>query len=401
MPTTAANKAKTTSKRTKASSKPKDLYLEDEDLDIADQVLDDGYMDVMDDKTVVIFAVGGTIAMKARADGSRVPAATGEDLCAAVPGLKDLCNVEVVNFSNIQSSAVTPDMMLELSKKIQKTLGRPEVSGVVVTHGTDTLEETAYFLSISLSDKFQQTPYKPIVLTGAMRGADAVGADGPANILDSVRIACHDFNDDVSRVMVCLNDQIHSAARVQKTHSTNCATFQSPGWGPIGYVDEDMVYFRSGITSDDVGLNFPTPRKLTAKVALIKAMTGDKGEMVDFAVNSGYDGLVIEGFGRGNIPFPMMPSVRNAVEKGLTVVIATRTPAGRVLDCYGYPGSVTDTLEAGCIVAGETTAAKARLLLMYILSQKDALLLKKEDPEHFRAYVQECFDVVLSKRLFG
>lgn len=400
MSTKTTSKSKTAAKQTKASPK-QESYLEDEDLDLADQVLDDGYMDVMEDKTVVIFAVGGTIAMKARADGSRVPASSGEDLCAAVPSLKDLCNIEVVNFSNVQSSAVTPDMMLELSKKIQKTLERPEVSGVVVTHGTDTLEETAYFLSISLSDKFQQTAFKPIVLTGAMRGADAVGADGPANILASVRIACHDFNDDVARVMVCLNDQIHSAARVEKTHSANCATFQSPGWGPIGYVDEDMVYFRSGILSEDAGLNFPTPRKLTAKVALVKAVSGDKGEMVDYVVKSGYDGVVIEGFGRGNIPFPMMPSVRRAVKAGLTVVIATRTPAGRVLDCYGYPGSVTDTLEAGCIMAGETTAAKARLLLMYILSQKDAQLMKESEPERFRAYLQECFDLVLSRRLFG
>lgn len=271
----------------------------------------------------------------------------------------------------------------------------------MVTHGTDTLEETAYFLSISLSDKFQNTIFKPIVVTGAMRGADALSSDGPANILASVRIACNDIKEDIPRVVVCLNDEIHAASRVQKTHSANCATFKSPGWGPVGYVDEDIVYFRCGALRLDAGLNFPTPRALTAKVALIKAVTGDKGEFVDYAVKQKYDCIVIEGFGRGNIPYYMMDSVRAAIKKGVQVVIATRTPAGRVSDSYGYPGSVTDCLNAGAYMAGETTSAKARLLMMYILSQPQALKLKESSPERFRAYVQECLDPTLSERLFS
>lgn len=369
--------------------------------DISEEVLDDGYLDIMEDKTVVIYAVGGTIAMKADENGALIPAVSGEDLTAAVPGLQDLCNIEVVNFSNVPSGAVTPKMMLDLSKQIQKTLRRPEVSGVVVTHGTDTLEETAYFLSISLSEKFQQEVFKPIVVTGAMRGASSVGADGPANLLASVRVACHDVKEELPRVVVCLNDEIHVAARVTKTHSGNCATFASPGWGPVGYVDEDCVYFRSGALQLDSGLNFPTPAKLTAKVDIVKAVTGDKGEFIDFCVERGADAIVVEGFGRGNVPFPMVPAIARAVKKGVVVAVATRTHAGRVLDAYGYKGSVTDLLSVGAVMAGETTAAKARLLLMYILSQKRAQELQKDDKERFRAYLQETLDPVLSERLFG
>lgn len=367
---------------------------------LSDMVLDDGYLDIMEDKTVVVYAVGGTIAMKSDSTGALVPACSGEDLTAAIPGLSDLCNIEVEEFSNVQSSAVTPKMMLDLSRRIQKTLRRPEVSGVVVTHGTDTLEETAYFLSISLSEDFQREIFKPIVVTGAMRGASDVGADGPANILASVRVACHDVREDIPRVMVCLNNEIHAATRVTKMHSANCATFQSPGWGPVGYVDEDCVYFRNGSLQLEAGLNFPTPSRLTAKVDIVKAVTGDMGEFIDFSIDRGVDGIVVEGFGRGNIPYTMMPSIKRAIKKGIVVVIATRVKAGRVLDCYGYKGSVTDSLSVGAIMAGETTAAKARLHLMYILSQKSARELQKEDPDCFRAYLQETLDPVLSSRLF-
>jgi L-asparaginase len=384
----------------KSESKKHEKLSEEHREDIADEVLDDGYIDVMEDKTVVIYTVGGTIAMKTGENGGLVPAATPEELLEAVPGIRDLCNIEVVDFSNVPSGHVTPQMMLDLSRKIQKTLLRPEVSGVVVTHGTDTLEETAYFLAISQSEKIQKEIFKPIVVTGAMRGADALSADGPANLLASVRVACHDVKEDLPRVVVCLNDEIHAASRVTKVHSGNCQAFGSPGWGPVGYVDEDCVYFRSGALQLDSGLNFPTPAKLTAKVPVIKAVTGDDGEYLEYAIESGADGIVIEGFGRGNIPPKLMKPLEKAAKRGIPVVIASRTHAGRVLDCYGYKGSVQDALSKGAVMAGETTSAKARLLLMYILSQPSARELQQEDPERFRAYLQETLDPVLSDRLF-
>ncbi len=371
------------------------------DIDISEIVLDDGYLDVMEDKTVVLFFVGGTIAMKAGANGALIPAISAEELCASVPGLSDLCSIEIQKFSNVPSPSVTPSMMLELSKKVQKALKRPEVSGAVIIHGTDTLEDTAYFLSISLAEKFQVSNHKPIVVTGAMRGADQISADGPANLYNSVRIACDEIKDAVPQVVVCLNNEIHAASRVQKVHTGNLEAFQSPGWGPVGYVDNDAVYFRAGLLNCDLGLSFPLLRKLNAKVAVVKAVPGDNGKFIDYAVKDGCDGVVIEGFGRGNIPETMMGALKRAVKKGVIVVVATRVRAGRVLDCYGAPGSVTDTLQAGALMAGETTSNKARLLLMYILSQPKAKQLRKESPQLFKAYVQECLDPVLTERLFA
>ncbi len=371
------------------------------DTDISEIVLDDGYLDVMEDKTVVLFFVGGTIAMKADTGGALVPAVSAEELCASVPGLSDLCSIEIQKFSNTPSPSVTPSMMLELSKRVQKALKRPEVSGAVIIHGTDTLEDTAYFLSISLAEKFQVTNHKPIVVTGAMRGANQVGADGPANLFAAVRIACDEIKDAVPQVLVCLNNEIHAASRVQKVHTGNLEAFQSPGWGPVGYVDNDAVYFRAGLLNCDLGLSFPLLKKLTAKVAVVKAVSGEDGKFIDYSVKDGCDGIVIEGFGRGNLPETMMDSVKKAIKKDVMVVIATRVRAGRVLDCYGFSGSVTDALQAGALMAGETTANKARLLLMYILSQPQAKKLRKESPQLFKAYVQECLDPVLTERLFA
>lgn len=388
-------------KQKKKISKSESVGVEERVVDISEEVLDDGYLDVQEDKTVVIFAVGGTIATRTNEEGYLVPAMSGEELCKEVPEILDFCNVEVVNFSCVQSTAVTPEMMLELSKQIQKTLKRPEVSGVVVTHGTDTLEETAYFLSISLSDEFQNQNSKPIVLTGSMRGGDAVGFDGLSNLLSSVKVACHDVEDNTPQVVVCFNDEIHAASRVQKTHTSKTSAFTSPGWGPVGYVDEDSVYFRAGALNQDTGFNFPTPDKLTANVAIVKAVTGDKGQYIDYLISQDIQGIVIEGFGRGNLPPEMMPAVERALNAGKEVVIATRVASGRVLDSDGSPGSVKDVIQAGAILGGESTSAKIRLLLMYLLSQPKALELRKEDPELFRAYLQECFDPVLSERLFS
>lgn len=142
-------------------------------------------------------------------------------------------------------------------------------------------------------------------------------------------------------------------------------------------------------------------KKLTAKVPVVKAMCGDDGALLEMFLEKEPDAIIVEGFGRGNLPAGMMPAIKKAVKKGIFVVISTRASSGRVLDSTVFPGSVAQCLECGCLLAGETTTSKARLLLMYVLSQKEAIQLKKEDPERFFAYVQECLDPVLTNRLFG
>ena len=326
----------------------------------------------MIEKKVVIVATGGTIAMKYDPEKQGlVPACTGEDLAAAVTGLCDVAPLEFIQFSNIASCGMTPKNMWDLHVKIEEVLARDDVAGVVVTHGTDTVEETSYFL-----DLLKKSP-KPVVCTAAMRGAGDVSPDGPMNILCSVRTAASKAAVGMG-VLVCLNETLHAPAEVTKTHAANPATFQSPWWGPVGYVDPDKVIIRR----KPLVVQRFSPKALTARVDLIKCMTGSERDYIDFAVAQGCKGLVIEGFGRGNVPPAVVPGIRDAVEKGVAVVIASRTSAGRVLDVYGYPGSVTDTRRAGAVMGGEISAAKARLKLMIALSENPRIA---SDPQGLEA----------------
>ena len=160
------------------------------------------------------------------------------------------------------------------------------------------------------------------------------------------------------------------------------ATFQSPWWGPLGYVDEDRVLFRRA----PVGRQHISPEKLCKNVDVIKMMTGSDAAYVDFALSRGVDGLVLEGFGRGNIPPAVVPGVERAVQAGVPVVITTRTPGGRVLDVYGYAGGVKNLRETGAIMGGELSAAKARLKLMLALSLTPG---RKPDMQDVAAYFDE------------
>ncbi|MDO4938191.1 MAG: asparaginase, partial [Sutterellaceae bacterium] len=292
---------------------------------------------------------------------------SGEDLAAAIPGLGDIAELEFVQFSNVASPAMTPQLMWDLHLTIEKILSREDVAGVVVTHGTDTLEETSYFLDlVHLGEK-------PIVTTAAMRGADETSPDGPMNIYCAVKTAASHEALGMG-VLVCLNETLHAPAEVTKTHSANPATFESPWWGPVGYVDVDRVVMRR----KPLGVVRFAPKALTARVDIVKAMTGSGREYIDFAVELGCQGLIVEGFGRGNVAPDMVAGIRDAVQKGVAVVVTTRTSAGRVLDVYGYPGSVTDTRNAGIAMGGELSAAKARLKLMLALSENPTLATNRD-----------------------
>lgn len=313
----------------------------------------------MIDKKVIVIATGGTIAMKYdEASQGLIPACSGADLAAAVPGLGDIAPLEFIQLSNIASCAMTPQNMWSLHNKIDEVLSRDDVAGVIVTHGTDTIEETSYFLDLVHSSD------KPVILTAAMRGAADTSPDGPMNIFCAVKAAASEQTRGLG-VLVCLNEMLHAPAEVTKTHSANPATFESPWWGPIGYVDIDRVVIRRRPLQP---VRF-SPTSLTARVDIIKAMTGSTRDYIDFAAQQGCDGIIIEGFGRGNIPPAMVSGIAEAVQKGIAVVLTSRTLGGRVLDVYGYPGSVTETRRVGIAMGGEVSAAKARLKLMIALSE--------------------------------
>lgn len=308
-------------------------------------------------KKVMIIATGGTIAMRYDAvRGGVFPAVTGAELLEAVPPLARVGAVEVLEYSNVPSPHMTPRDMLALAKRIEQALQRPDIAGVVVTHGTDTLEETAYLLDLVL------TGDKPVCLTAAMRNSAEISPDGPKNILCAVRTA---FSEAAAGqgVLVVLNEEIHAAREVTKTHAAHVNTFASPFWGPVGYVDEDRVIFRR----QSLGRQSLPADTLAEDVYLVKLAAGTDDFLIRCLVDKRVSGIVLEGFGRGNVPPAVLPGVQAALAAGIPVVLTTRTVGGRVLDVYGYEGSSTHLKTLGVILAGECSGQKARLKLMLAL----------------------------------
>ena len=259
-----------------------------------------------------------------------------------------------------------------IGNKVQELLRHEDILGVVITHGTDTLEETAYLLDLVHNSE------KPVCLTGAMRSAAEISPDGPVNLLCAVRTAASSEARGKG-VLVVMNEEIHAAREVVKSHSANTETFVSPFWGPLGYVDPDRVVFRR----NTLGRQSIRPPELVEDVHLIKLASGSDSLLIDFLVERNVRGLVLEAFGRGNVPPAALPGIRRAVEKGIPVVITTRTIAGRVLDVYGYEGGAKTVLEAGGILGGETSGPKARLKLMLALgvaSGRDELAVFFDTP---------------------
>ncbi len=309
------------------------------------------------DKGVVVFAAGGTIAMKydEKLNGL-TPALTGRELVEAVPGLEGVCPVEVREFSLEPSSRITPAVMMRLARYIDEALSDRNVCGAVVTHGTDTLEETAYFLDLYIDSE------KPVCVTGAMRSGADVSPDGARNILDAVRTAASPDARNMGTLVV-MNEEIHAAGYAVKTHSANPKTFASPFWGPLGYADADRVIFnRKPFSRTNI-----RPDKAEADVPLIKLYTGMDNAVLDFLLDKGADGLVIEAFGRGNMSDVHVPAVKRFIDKGLPVVLCTRAHGGRVLGSYAYDGGGKRLIDMGVISADSLPAAKARLKLILAL----------------------------------
>ncbi len=306
---------------------------------------------------IIVITTGGTIAMKYDPGlKAVVPAVSGTDLVEAIPGLAETAAVEVCEFADLPSPHMTPELMFRLSGVVREKLAAPDTAGVVVTHGTDCLEETAYFLDLTVDGE------KPVCLTAAMRSSAEISPDGPRNLLCAIRVAASEQARGMGALVV-LNEEIHAAREATKTHAANTAAFQSPWWGPLGYVDEDRIVFRRA----PLGRRCIRPERLCKTVDIITMMTGSDASYVDFALSRGVSGLVLQGFGRGNVPPAVLPGVERAVRRHVPVVIATRT-GGRVLDVYGYPGGVRSLRAAGAVMAGELSAAKARLRLMLVLS---------------------------------
>lgn len=285
-----------------------------------------------------------------------VPAVSGPELIAAVPPLERVCPVEVREFSNIPSPHMTPAIMFDLACKAEQALAEPDVLGVVITHGTDTMEETAWML-----DQYIESD-KPVCLTGAMRSAAEISPDGPKNILCAVRCAASPHARGMGAVVV-MNEEIHAAREVTKTHTASVKTFESPFWGPLGYVDEDRVTFRRA----PLGRRVIRPAAVTEDVHLVALPAGADDLLINCLVDNHAKGIIIETGGRGNVHPAAVPGVLRAVRHDIPVVCSSRCGAGRVLAVYGYEGGAKQLQEAGVILAGELSGRKARITLMLAL----------------------------------
>jgi len=317
-------------------------------------------------KSILIILTGGTIAMKSSDRLGVIPTDEFAGFIRSFPQLDNVADVEVLEYSNIPSPYMTPEMMLGLAKLID--LKAVEYDGVVVTHGTDTLEESAYLCYLVLTTR------NPVVFTAAMRSGSDLGLDGPRNIIGAVRVACHQESVDKGTLVV-MNDEIHTARDVIKADAGKIDAFVSPEAGPLGIVDSDQViYYRQVLYRDSVWTDH-----LDTNIDLIKVSAGMDGRFVRAAMDNAVKAIVLEAFGRGNIPPNLIPDLKAALGRNILVVITSRTNTGRVLPEYGYEGGGKHLQEIGCLLAGDLRANKARLKLM-------ALFGKYKDPDTVRKF---------------
>lgn len=283
-----------------------------------------------------------------------VPSLTGHDMIERFTHIEDLADVIIDHYLSVPSPYITVDQMLDLSKRVQKHIYQGNVDGVIITHGTDTLEETAYFLDLNI-----QTD-KPIILVGSMRNISELGYDGPSNLVAALRTAVSDSARNRG-VMVVMNDDINAANEVMKTHTMALDTFKNLEFGPLGIVDHGKVHFYRDSTHKSVYIPAET---IEHDVYLIKVAAGMDGEFIEYCIEKKAKGIVLEAFGQGNIPPAMVDSVERAIKAGIRVVLVSRCPMGRVSDNYGYRGGSKHLKSLGVIFGYNLSGQKARIKLM-------------------------------------
>lgn len=323
-------------------------------------------------KHVVLLFTGGTISMRIDPDtGGAVPALSGQEIVSAVPGLEKEARLTLEDYARLPGPHVTPQWMWTLRDDVAARLSDPGVDAVVCTHGTDTLEETAYLLDLTLPGP------KPVVFCGAMRTVSEPGWDGPANLLSAVRVAAHPGSPGRG-VLVAIGEYVHAASEVTKWHTQSLAAFRSPH-GALGAVERDSVaYYRPPVRAAAV----LSPLALVPEVDLHTMAVGASSAPMMASVERGARGLVIEATGAGNVPPSVLPALRAALARGVAVVVVSRCPEGRVYPAYGYEGGGRMLLDMGVILGGDLPGPKARIKLMVALgvtSDRDSLRRLFED----------------------
>lgn len=314
-------------------------------------------------KKILVLHTGGTIAMKETAEGGVQPGQQNPLLQADLP-LPDEVALVVEDSFNLPSPHIQPRHMLQLKNRLQRAAAEG-FAAAVITHGTDTLEETAFFLDITIGQLL------PIVLTGAMRSSNELGSDGLYNFATAIRVAaCPDARQ--KGVLVVMNDEIHSARYVTKTHTTNVATFRTPSLGPIGLVTKHDILFMQQLTAtqqQDI-------TTVDGQIPIIKAYAGMSGEFFDILAEAALSGIVIEALGAGNLPPQTLPALKKLLRRGIPIILVSRCFNGIAEAVYSYEGGGVELADLGIIFCQGINSQKARLKLLIALNaglEKQAL----------------------------
>ncbi len=330
---------------------------------------------------VHILATGGTIASAYDpAKGGFVPSLSAEQLIAAAPEISKYATITYEQVANIGSADMNPTVWLQLRERAIAALADPAIVGIVVTHGTDTMEETAYFMNLVIDSQ------KPVVMVGSQRAASVADTDGPRNLLNAVRVAVSPEATGMGAIVV-LGGQINAAREVTKTNTVDLETFKSLEFGALGVVDVDSVrFYRRPLRRQHIALP-PSPQ--LGRVEIVNHYAGNEGLVLRqllhgpelFGQPNSRDGLVIAGTGLGNVGEHMFEAVKEALSRGIPCVVSTRVPTGRQIPLYASPGAGLSLVRAGCILSDNLSPQKARVLLMAALSVT-------RDPAEIKNYFQ-------------
>lgn len=304
---------------------------------------------------LLVLSLGGTITMVPTdsAGGGIVPGLGAAELVASVPALAHVAEIEARSPFRLPSPSLTPANLVDVAQAIEAGFASGRFDGAVVVQGTDTIEESAFLLDLLVGGD------RPVVMTGAMRGADAPGADGPANLLAAARVAASPEARGLGTLVV-LNYDVHAARFVQKSHTALPSAFASPLVGPIGVVAEGRPRFLVRLARNPVLAAGDGP---PAPVALVRVAMGDDGRLLPGLPGLGFAGVVVEGMGAGHVHADVAPLLSDLAAK-VPVVLAARPTSGPVFAAtYGYPGGEIDLLARGLVPAGYLSGLKARLLL--------------------------------------
>ena len=309
---------------------------------------------------IVILTTGGTIASRIDAESGAVRAvASPEELVSMVPELAGVARIELKPWVSVNSWNMTPAMMFDVVQEARSVLARPDVAGIVITHGTDTVEESGLMADLLIESD------KPVVFVTAMRNLSEPSPDGPRNLLDAVRVASSAGSRGRGALVVA-NEKIHAARYVVKTDTVHQDTFLSPDYGPVGMIPPTGLRY---LHSSPERRTLSTER-LAEPVHIIKAVSGSDSSMIHWLLDEGTRGIVLEGSGAGNVPSGMMESIERAIESNIPVVLTSRTVWGFLSGTYGSggpSGGGFDLMRVGVIPAPHLSAPKGRIALMVAL----------------------------------